>query len=355
MAFFVRKLAHPPRNLLVARTDRIGDFILTLPVFELWHRHGIPFTVLCREMVLPSLAHNPHVSRIQVVDGNPAEIGAKITAADYDALLVLVNDPVMRGLLPQLRSIPVRIGPLSKPSAFWEYTHPVVQKRSQSVRNEAEYNLELLQIFGIDDEPVRPRLYLTEAEQFDFKQDLLKRLKRTTLPLPLAILHQGMGGSALNWPARHYRELLRLMLTAGWHVILTGFGSREEEENRQLTADLAAEMPVDRLTDMSGRFSLRELALLIAAADVFIGPSTGPTHVANAVGTPLISFYPPIRVQSSLRWQPFLADSVILSPEVSCGQKYKCLGAACRFFDCMARITPEAVFEQLATLTVKSA
>ncbi|NQU64592.1 MAG: glycosyltransferase family 9 protein, partial [SAR324 cluster bacterium] len=165
MARFFRKLKKNPTKLLVARTDRIGDFVLTLPVLEVLHKAGIKASILCRTMVTPLLENNPFVDRIITVDRPDADPIEEIHAYGFDTLLVLVNDPIIRRLLPRLKDIPVRIGPLTKPSVFFSYTHPVLQKRSRSVMNEAEYNLELLGIFGLKPaQPPRPQLYFQEDE-----------------------------------------------------------------------------------------------------------------------------------------------------------------------------------------------
>jgi ADP-heptose:LPS heptosyltransferase len=355
MALFLRKPKQQPENLLVARTDRIGDFVLTLPVFESLSQHSLHFSVLCRRAVVPLLDHNPHVHRIITADDPVDGVIDTIMNAGFDALLVLVNDSLIRQLLPRLRGIPVRIGPMSKPFAWREYTHPVLQKRSRSRLNEAEYNLELLRIFGIDTAPaIRPKLYLTGDERSAFAKVLTQHLNGKAWPKPRVILHQGMGGSALNWPSSHYQNLAQRMLEAGMGVILTGFGPAEVEQNQMLFNRFRGCFD-DCLIDLSDRLSLRELALLIDTADLFVGPSTGPTHIANAVGTPIISFYPPIQVQSATRWQPYLADALIFTPEVTCGKKYHCSRDRCRFFDCMATITPEAVFAQLTRLLDRTA
>ena len=148
MAHFLRKLKQHPQHILVARPDRLGDFVLTLPVLEILRTvYEFEFTVLCQEAVKPLLENNPFVDTIITVKPDREVLIDEIRTQNFDCILVLVNDPVMRKLLSKLHFIPVRIGPLSRPIALFHFTHPVVQKRSRSLRNEAEYNLELLEIF----------------------------------------------------------------------------------------------------------------------------------------------------------------------------------------------------------------
>ena len=51
--------------------------------------------------------------------------------------------------------------------------------------------------------------------------------------------------------------------------------------------------------------SLKELAALLMLAKVFVGNSSGPIHIAAAVGTFVVGFYSPVRVESQTRWGRF--------------------------------------------------
>ncbi len=69
----------------------------------------------------------------------------------------------------------------------------------------------------------------------------------------------------------------------------------------------------------------------------------------------MLTFYPPIRVQSALRWGPYLADeskASVLVPEIYCGQDFKCLGSLCNYFPCMKGLTvKQALIEAKKQLT----
>ncbi|MBU2643136.1 glycosyltransferase family 9 protein [bacterium] len=349
MAIFLRKLKKIPQRILVARTDRIGDFVLTLPVLEVLRNAGLAPSVLCRELVIPLLENNPFVDQVITVDGADSDPLAEILSAGFDGLLVLVNDPTIRRLLPHLKDIPVRIGPLSKPAVFFSYTHPVLQKRSRSLMNEAEYNLELLEIFGLKPvAPPRPRLYFQEAEMGALRKAHTD-IFRVGPGAPRIVFHQGMGGSALNWGEQHYQDLLQGLLDAGYRIVLTGDGAEEAKRNRRLRLEMQSGFS-DQLFDLTNGLSLRQFSVLIHLCDLFIGPSTGPTHLANAAGTRIISFYPPIQVQSARRWEPYQSSSHIYTPDVPCGQKYRCIREKCPHFYCMDNIKPGDVLKTIQDL-----
>ena len=91
------------------------------------------------------------------------------------------------------------------------------------------------------------------------------------------------------------------------------------------------------------------LGALYSHASLVVAPSTGPLHLAVAVGVPVVTFYPPIRVQSALRWGPYLPDETrasILVPEVYCGEDFTCRGSLCHYYPCMKSLTVAQALEQ---------
>lgn len=79
------------------------------------------------------------------------------------------------------------------------------------------------------------------------------------------IVHPFSGGATKNWPLAHYRRLAR---------------------------ELNAEWAVD--ADGRARFdNLYELAAWLASATVYIGNDSGVTHLASAVGTPVVALFGP--------------------------------------------------------------
>jgi len=341
---FFRKLSAKPKKILVCRTDRIGDLVSSLPVFEvLSNQLGLEVQVLCSPLTLPLLENNPYVDLAHAYRPElEPHLIKQLGLAQFDALLVLVNDVVALRVIRQLRQIPVRMGPVSKPSAWFQYNYPALQKRSRSIKNEAEYNLDLLKQFGFDGEvQPKPALYFQEKETLGF-QERLETFPAQFRQQGYMVLHAGMSGSALNWPVESYQGLLKWAVGQGIQVALTGTGDTENQQVEALRSHLSTEEQVSTL-NLVGQLSLRELGLLCRFSRLFVGPSTGPTHIAGAVDVPVVSFYPPILVQSETRWAPFKANANVLTPEVKCPVDRKCKGELCDHFGCMGLISLEQV------------
>ncbi len=85
---------------------------------------------------------------------------------------------------------------------------------------------------------------------------------------------------------------------------------------------------------------------MIKLASVFVSNSTGPIHIAGAVGTPVVGFYPPIKVMSPRRWGPYTENKAIFVPNVPF-ECEKCVGKRCKFFDCMDMINIDDVLRAI--------
>jgi ADP-heptose:LPS heptosyltransferase len=108
----------------------------------------------------------------------------------------------------------------------------------------------------------------------------------------------------------------------------------------------------ERLLEYGGAQSreITFLGALMSWASVVVAPSTGPLHVAVALGRPVVTFYPPVRVMSALRWGPYLkneARATVHVPDVYCGQDFQCRGSLCHYYPCMRGLTVDQAVESV--------
>ncbi|MGW0838967.1 glycosyltransferase family 9 protein [Streptomyces sp. NPDC002787] len=133
---------------------------------------------------------------------------------------------------------------------------------------------------------------------------------------PYVVLHPGAAVPARAWsPARAARAAAALS-AAGHRVVVTG--GRGE---RDLTSYVAG----GHALDLGGATDLRQLAGVLAGARVVVVGNTGPTHLAAAVGTPVVCLFAP--VVPAERWGPYGVPHVLLGD-----QDAACAGSRAR--DC---------------------
>lgn len=151
-------------------------------------------------------------------------------------------------------------------------------------------------------------------------------------------LHIGSGGGAPRW--QHWAALVSYLHAAypSAVFILTG-----GEAEKPLTHTLRQTHPAIQWIDTAGQLSLAELITLLAEMNVFIAGSTGPLHIAAAVGTPVIGLYPATAEMGPWRWAPLTPHARILHASAIC--------SACKpSCPCLAAISPEAVLKAVLDL-----
>ena len=101
------------KNILIVRTDRLGDVLLTTPVSTALRElvPGARISWLVRPYTAPLLENNPDVDRILLDEGEPAgRLAERIGEGRFDAAIVAYPRwRIVRALW--LARVPVRIGP----------------------------------------------------------------------------------------------------------------------------------------------------------------------------------------------------------------------------------------------------
>lgn len=91
-----------------------------------------------------------------------------------------------------------------------------------------------------------------------------------------------------NWSAENYAAVADCAIEHyQLPVVLTGGNTPLEQEYGQTISKLMRHSA----HNLIGQTSLKELLAVLAAAQAFLGPDSGPAHMANAMGTPVIGLY----------------------------------------------------------------
>ena len=90
-----------------------------------------------------------------------------------------------------------------------------------------------------------------------------------------------------NWSAERYAAVADHAAAAGLRCVLTGGPTALE---RDYAARIAAAARVAPL-DLIGRTDLKQLLAILAGARAVVCPDSGPAHMADAVGTPVVGLY----------------------------------------------------------------
>ena len=359
-------------RVLLVRADKIGDVTLCTPAFaalRLVHPSA-QIAALVRGAVVDVLRGNPNIDQIFSYD--PAVHSGfwgflrltQMIRRERFEVVVIFQAPFRFAMAAFLARIPYRIGSLSKWWSWFVFNMGIRQNRSNVEMHEADYNLQLLRDLGVTVAEHRraPKVYVDpkwarEAEAFFEERGISGRFKTIAI-------HPGMAGSALNWPERHYVKLGRRLLQR-YNVVVTGSASEEELVERvlqKISFQQSYEPDQPILTRYIGKDSLAAFIAILDRCDGIVAPSTGPMHLAVALGKKVVTVFSPIRVQSAIRWGPYGVShgsnlgvapqdqATILVPDVNCAENFKCALSACIYYPCMPRISVDDVETQLGVL-----
>lgn len=293
-------------TFLVSRTDAIGDVVLTLPVCG-WlkqHRPGCRVVLFGRAYTAAVAAACPWVDEFVDIDAlfQLPEIEQIVRISSYDAAAVVHVFPNKQlARLTQKAAVPLRIGTRNRFFHWFTCNRLVALSRRNSPLHEAQLNLQLLaplgyaQALSLVDVAALVQLEAVVPLAPNFQQLLAARQ-----PGQLnVVLHPRSRGSAREWGLPHFGQLARLLHAAGHRVFITGTAAEGEELAAWLREN------ADFITaDLTGQLALPEFIALIAAADGLVAGSTGPLHLAAALGRHALGLYPPIRPMHPGRWGP---------------------------------------------------
>jgi ADP-heptose:LPS heptosyltransferase len=357
------------QRVLIVRADRIGDLVISTPVFQAVKvaQPDTEVVALVQESCLPIVKHNPYVSETIAYAPRSVHKGLagwfrlvrEIRRYKFDTAVVLQSQFGICAAIWVAR-VRRRIGPYSKWYSYLFFNRGVFQRRSRVEMHEADYNLMLLRRMGlrIHSRQFSPHI-VVDGEAKERMRTWL-RDEGFTADERFVIVHPGMGGSALNWPEGYYVDLVALLAARGTHVVITGSVAEKDLVGRVLEESLGrlSKEGAGKVRGFRGAAShtgLDDLIALQSLSSLVVAPSTGPLHIATALGKSTVSFYPPIKVQSALRWGPYHKEEErhsVLVPDALCGQDFKCAGKRCTFYFCMERLGVEEavsqVFQQLA-------
>jgi lipopolysaccharide heptosyltransferase I len=113
-----------------------------------------------------------------------------------------------------------------------------------------------------------------------------------------ALLNPGAAWPNKRWPATYFGGLATILRERHnlRSVVLWGPGERDLGEEVVRHAGAAAVL--------SPQTSVADLAALARGAAVMVSGDTGPTHIAAAVGTPIVGLYGPTRPERNGPWRP---------------------------------------------------
>jgi ADP-heptose:LPS heptosyltransferase len=311
-----------PQRIIISRTDNLGDVILTLPVAGWIKQHHPSAQVLFigKAYTQPLIEASVHVE--QFIDREALLSDPQLfKSLRADAIVFVFPDRELARLASKA-GVPIRVG-TSHRWFHWLYCNRLVLlSRRSSNQHEAQLNLQLLRPLGL--------AFSGETEEMPvlYGMSRIPSLSRATLLRPERfhlILHPKSKGSAREWPLENYQALVQELPPDHFQIFITGTAA-EGDLVRQQQPQL---LQHPHVTDLTGQLSLGQLLAFIARADGLVACSTGPLHIAAALGKYALGIYPPMQPLHPGRWAPLGKRASWLSLDKTCNDCRKTQNCAC--------------------------
>lgn len=313
-----RNLPEAPR-ILITRTDRIGDLVLTTPLFKAL-REKFPKAHIAALIFLEHreiVQENPYLDEVILYDKKGSERGLagqfrfsrELRRKKFD-MVIHAHGTNRMHMAAWLAGIPVRRGYTRR--AAWTLTHPHPYNKKEGKKQETEYLFELLEPLGI----ARPREIKTFFPVPNCVERSLENLlmfHKVKTDLPWIVLNPSASDITKMWPAERFAELVTRLQKESPKIFITIGTSQDRATIEKLKKN--TRIPV---LDLSGKLSLGMLGALLKRAALLISNDSGPVHIAAAVGTPVVSIFG--RYEPGLgpdRWRPLGDRSRVVAKDIS--------------------------------------
>ncbi len=329
------------KKILIVRTDRLGDVILSTPVIKNLRRHypDSYIAFMCRPYTRQALEGNPYLDEVIVYDKYGSQkslpesikFAFKLKKKKFDLALIL--HPTNRThLIAFLAGIPKRVG-WDKKLKFL-LTDKLKQNKDQGIKHESEYNLDFLRYLGIP--TTEKELYFPLREKENKRVNEILEKNSINKEDKIVVVHPSASCPSKRWPQDKFIELIKIINKGQKTKTIVITSADQKQFGEKIIKETEA-------IDLRGLLTISETASLLNKASLLISCDSGPVHIAAALGVPVISIFG--RNQAGLapqRWTPLGNKSYFFHKNVGCKT---CLAHNCqKGFKCLEAIKPEEVY-----------
>ncbi|SHJ53560.1 lipopolysaccharide heptosyltransferase II [Propionispora hippei DSM 15287] len=329
------------KHILVFCLRKIGDAIIATSVPYLL-KQAYPdakITMMVKPLTKEIVTNHPMIDEVMLYNYSHKaslreirQIATEIKQRDFDLCIVADNKP-RSAMLAWLAGVPKRIGfeKIEFRNMYLKlfYTDIIkIDYDAQQTLQAKNHEIFINRFTGKYD--VAKMMLPASTEENNAKADMLlaqavkEQGKEHQKHLNIALCIQS-GAATKDWPIERFAATIK-RIAAKYNAVFYVIGS---------PADIAA---AERLKTMlsfplsilCGKTNLVELSCVLRKTDFFLTIDTGSTHMAAAIGIPMVAIYGGTSPQ---KWGPYCEDAITLAPDYPChpcdGTKIKCSSPKC--------------------------
>lgn len=341
---FIKKRPQPDLNrikrILIIALFRIGDAVYSTPVLREIKKHfpDVSIDLVCRNYTADVYRNNSHLRKSYIFQDGIVEfwrIRRILRKNNYDLVIDLTADDKLIGtFLTRLSGNSYCLGyNIQKRGFCLDKTVSFPKEKLHAT----QIFLHLLNELKITVHYNQPEIFITDNEKAEIK-DLLNKYGISDQDFIVG-LHPGA-----NFPSQRLSEekwaVFCDIVQEKFHKKVALFGGPKDRSlieaiRQQATIPLIV---IDKLPDL-----LTAIAL-IDRCNILLCNNSGPLHIAEALGTPTLSWMGPT---IPYRWHPLGSIQEVIKKEVECSP---CNRRVCEHHQCEKLITIDDLEESLENI-----
>ena len=328
------------KKILLIRLRRIGDVILTTPAISAL-RQGIRTASISYVVEKPYrelVEGNPNLDKVIVLEKKQSlrdflKLIRLIRKEKYDVVLDFHGGP-RASLITLLSKAKLKVGYRLKYKNFI-YNIKLPRSPKEGYFHSVESHINLVKALGVDFKSLPP-LYLPKAQKTEVEK-VKKFIDENSLEgNKIITIHISAGNAFRDWGVDNLVRLTNLFAQRpDVKIVLVGTGEDQKAEEEILKKSKAS------LLSLVGKLNLREVKELISHSSLFIGPDSGPMHIAASTSTPIVALFGPTLPANFAPWQ---AKAFMVEKELDC-RPCKQRNCIYKDFRCLRSIEPEEVYQ----------
>ncbi len=341
------RLPTNPERIAILKPSALGDIVHALPVLsalrQLYPKSQISWIV--NRSYAGLIDGHPHLDQVLHFDRQAGQSGWLASIKEAGRMLRTIRQQrfdlfidlqglLRTGIMTQFSRASIRMGlSTAREGAAWCYNHvvPVATLQMHAVDRYWRV-IEELGGAALHKQFILP----VSAEANHWAEDHL-----LAWPPPWIMINLGTRWETKRWPVEHFVTLTRhIQHRYGGTACLVG-GPNEMHLSQAFAQAIGAEATVH---DLVGRTHLQQLVALLARADLVISNDSGPLHIADALGRPVLA---PFLCTSPMRTGPYQQPQGVEATQVSCAASYL---KKCQRMDCIRELIPVRFYRHLEGL-----
>ena len=312
-------------NIVVRAPNWIGDAVMGTPaLMDL--RRAYPkatITLWARPAVAELLQGHPSINEILVYDYRGKHRGVLGKLALIQALrrrnfhlAILFQNAFEAAFLTFLAGVVERVG-YATDGRTWLLSKPIKAPRKKGAVHQVQMYRGLIPHMTGEQTEGKPNLVVEEGEDELLNQRFPDIALRDGDCL-IGINPGAIYGTAKRWLPERFAEAADYLVKKFQEDLLSGkkvscvvVGGPGEEALGDCIAGYMKERPIV----LSGKTTLRELMNIIRRCSIFLTNDTGPMHIANAFGVPLVAIFGPTDPDDT---SPYQNQQAVVRSPVTC-------------------------------------